>query len=280
MSLPWQQHPPAQAASWRLQLLREGDVDDDVLASIHIPVLLVASAQDRMLPTLSEAARLQRCIPTAARHVLPTSSHTPLLERDVCLARILQHTGFHHSGLSVGAPGGLGGGVGGVSSTGMGVEGLQGASLQDASQRLVTAVGEQFRVGKMGGTGSGGSGGGNGKGSGSTGSGSSRVNGGVLEVAVGQQEGVSMEGVSGKEGEERMMTVEEEGEEEREQQVKEGEEEDEGDKGAGVVCEQQANQQETGGGVTDEQAPSQEDAQGGAGEVNAEGETGVVVVVV
>ena len=32
--LPWR-HAPAAAASWRLQLLRQGDVDDAVLASIR-----------------------------------------------------------------------------------------------------------------------------------------------------------------------------------------------------------------------------------------------------
>lgn len=57
---------------------------------------MVASAQDRMLPTLSEASRLQRCIPHARRVVLPASSHAPLLERDVCLASLLQRAGFHH----------------------------------------------------------------------------------------------------------------------------------------------------------------------------------------
>ena len=46
----------------------------------RVPTLLVASAGDRLLPSLTESARLQRLIPGAQRLVLPDSGHTALLE--------------------------------------------------------------------------------------------------------------------------------------------------------------------------------------------------------
>ena len=45
-----------------------------------MPVLLVGSGQDRLLPSLSEQTRLQRLLPNAQRLVLPDSGHTALLE--------------------------------------------------------------------------------------------------------------------------------------------------------------------------------------------------------
>ena len=46
-------------------------------------VLLVGSGRDRLLPSLTEQARLQRLLPNAQRLVLPESGHTALLE--VCI---------------------------------------------------------------------------------------------------------------------------------------------------------------------------------------------------
>ena len=58
------------------------------------PTLIVASAADRLLPSLDEAARLVRALPDARRVLLPTSGHTALLESAVCLADIMRRTGF------------------------------------------------------------------------------------------------------------------------------------------------------------------------------------------
>lgn len=46
----------------------------------RMPVLLVGSGQDRLLPSLTEQTRLQRLLPNAQRLVLPDSGHTALLE--------------------------------------------------------------------------------------------------------------------------------------------------------------------------------------------------------
>ena len=58
------------------------------------PTLIVASAADRLLPSLEESRRLVAAIPDARRVVLPTSGHTALLESGVCLAAIMARTGF------------------------------------------------------------------------------------------------------------------------------------------------------------------------------------------
>ena len=42
--------------------------------------LLIASGEDRLLPSLTEAVRLQSLLPSAQRVVLPDSGHTALLE--------------------------------------------------------------------------------------------------------------------------------------------------------------------------------------------------------
>jgi pimeloyl-ACP methyl ester carboxylesterase len=54
----------------------------------------VASAADRLLPSLEESRRLVSAIPDARRVVLPTSGHTALLESGVSLAAIMARTGF------------------------------------------------------------------------------------------------------------------------------------------------------------------------------------------
>ena len=46
----------------------------------RVPTLVVASAGDKLLPSLSESARLQRLMPRCQRVVLPDSGHTALLE--------------------------------------------------------------------------------------------------------------------------------------------------------------------------------------------------------
>lgn len=49
----------------------------------RVPTMVVASARDRLLPSLSEAGRLVSLIPGALRVVLPDSGHTALLESKV-----------------------------------------------------------------------------------------------------------------------------------------------------------------------------------------------------
>jgi pimeloyl-ACP methyl ester carboxylesterase len=56
--------------------------------------LIVASAADRLLPSLEESGRLVRLIPNARRVILPNSGHTALLESGISLAEIMGRTGF------------------------------------------------------------------------------------------------------------------------------------------------------------------------------------------
>ena len=54
-----------------------------VCLEARVPTLVVASARDRLLPSLAEAGRLVSLIPGALRVVLPDSGHTALLESSV-----------------------------------------------------------------------------------------------------------------------------------------------------------------------------------------------------
>lgn len=45
---------PAAAANFRANLLRDGDVEDAVLARLTVPTLLLCSARDRLLPSIVE----------------------------------------------------------------------------------------------------------------------------------------------------------------------------------------------------------------------------------
>lgn len=90
----FQLYTPAVTASWRLRLLRKGNLPDAELAKIRAPTLIVASAADRLLPSLEESGRLVRAIPSAQRVILPNSGHTALLESGISLAAIMDRTGF------------------------------------------------------------------------------------------------------------------------------------------------------------------------------------------
>ena len=70
------------------------DPDAACMRARRAPTLIVASAADRLLPSLEESRRLVGAIPDARRVVLPTSGHTALLESGVCLAAIMARTGF------------------------------------------------------------------------------------------------------------------------------------------------------------------------------------------
>ena len=54
----------------------------------------MASAADRLLPSLEESGRLVRIIPNARRVILPNSGHTALLESGISLTQIMGRTGF------------------------------------------------------------------------------------------------------------------------------------------------------------------------------------------
>lgn len=82
-----------ESVIWRLSLLREFNVTEAQLSSITQPTLIMASARDSLLPSVSEAEHLAVHIPDAQIHTLPNSGHACLLESRVNLYNILQS--FH-----------------------------------------------------------------------------------------------------------------------------------------------------------------------------------------
>ncbi|KAL2633848.1 hypothetical protein R1flu_005327 [Riccia fluitans] len=88
---------PASCAAWRLAMLNDlTGLSDDDLRVVTMPTLLVASAKDRILSSMTEGARLQRALPNAKRVVLPQSGHTALFEDNINLAEIMSSNGFDH----------------------------------------------------------------------------------------------------------------------------------------------------------------------------------------
>ena len=95
---------PQQTSIWRLTLLSNFDVADEQLPQLRQPTLLLASAVDRLLPSLAEAEHLANLFPHAQTVVLPHSGHACLLEADVNLYEIMQAQNFlvesgHTSGM-------------------------------------------------------------------------------------------------------------------------------------------------------------------------------------
>ncbi|EHC12892.1 alpha/beta fold hydrolase [Fischerella thermalis] len=89
---------PSQTVLWRLSLIREFSVDEQQLRQLNQPVLLVASTQDRLLPSLAEAQRLANILPNSKVVVLPESGHACLLETDINLYEIMKANDFLESG--------------------------------------------------------------------------------------------------------------------------------------------------------------------------------------
>jgi len=84
-------------AAWRLALLRDAEIEGRSLQSFTAPTLLIASGQDQLLPSVTEAQRLTTYFPQAQLITLAASSHACLLEQDVSLGAILNQTpGFTH----------------------------------------------------------------------------------------------------------------------------------------------------------------------------------------
>lgn len=85
---------PQKTSIWRLSLLNEFDVANEQLRQLEQPVLLVASATDRLLPSLTEVQYLATVFPHVQTVVLPKSGHACLLEADVSLYEIMQTHDF------------------------------------------------------------------------------------------------------------------------------------------------------------------------------------------
>ena len=85
---------PAKTASWRMKLLSEFEAERLPLERITHPVLLIAGANDRLLPSKREVKSLLKRFPNAQMRVLPKSGHACLLERETNLQKILFETDF------------------------------------------------------------------------------------------------------------------------------------------------------------------------------------------
>ena len=85
---------PPQVVSWRLSLLRDFKVAEEQLRSLKISTLIVAGAEDSLLPSVAEANKLISLLPNAQKTVLPESGHACLLETSVNLYDILVKENF------------------------------------------------------------------------------------------------------------------------------------------------------------------------------------------
>lgn len=85
---------PPETVLWRLSLLRNFNVDDTKLQQINQAVLLIASDNDRLLPSLGEVKRLSKVFPNHKLVTLPQSGHACLLEKDVNLYEIMKYHNF------------------------------------------------------------------------------------------------------------------------------------------------------------------------------------------
>lgn len=85
---------PPQTVLWRLSLVKEFDVDETQLRRLTQPVLVIASALDRLLPSMAEARRLVKIFPDVQMIVLPYSGHACLLEADINLYEIMKAHNF------------------------------------------------------------------------------------------------------------------------------------------------------------------------------------------
>lgn len=91
------QSVPPETVNWRLSMVTEFNVDETQLRRLTQPVLLVAGAADKLLPSVAEAERLVHCLPNAKMVVLPHSGHACLLETDISLFNILKEQNFLES---------------------------------------------------------------------------------------------------------------------------------------------------------------------------------------
>lgn len=88
------QNVPQKTSIWRLSLLQNFQIHPNELRRITQPVLLIGSAADRLLPSVSEVEYLWEHFPNAKMTILQDSGHACLLETDVNLYEILRQNDF------------------------------------------------------------------------------------------------------------------------------------------------------------------------------------------
>ncbi|MBW4625658.1 MAG: alpha/beta fold hydrolase [Brasilonema octagenarum HA4186-MV1] len=85
---------PPETVLWRISLLRDFCVEEEQLRRLTQPVLVIAGASDRLLPSLAEAKRLVSIFPNSKMVVLPHCGHACLLETDTNLYEIMKANDF------------------------------------------------------------------------------------------------------------------------------------------------------------------------------------------
>jgi pimeloyl-ACP methyl ester carboxylesterase len=81
---------PSVVVSWRIALLHNFAISPQKLSRLTQPILLVASASDRLLPSVEDAKDLLSVLPCAKLAILPYSGHACLIEKDINLSQLLQ----------------------------------------------------------------------------------------------------------------------------------------------------------------------------------------------
>ena len=83
---------PLPTLAYRLAMLtRAAEAADELkLSSLQLPVQVIASTEDKVLPSTDEGRRLVRSLPNARLTTLEASGHVPLLEARVALREVLR----------------------------------------------------------------------------------------------------------------------------------------------------------------------------------------------
>lgn len=85
---------PPPVVSERIHLINNFQVDIDKLKSFPHEVFIVASGEDKLLPSVEEAYRLKQIFPQTEISILPHSGHCCLLEKNVDLVQMIQKSKF------------------------------------------------------------------------------------------------------------------------------------------------------------------------------------------
>ena len=85
---------PQEVVSWRLSLLRDFQIYPEILRQFEKPILLLASQEDKLLPSVEEGEELVNYFPNSRLTILPKSGHACLLETEVNLLEILEQNNF------------------------------------------------------------------------------------------------------------------------------------------------------------------------------------------
>lgn len=82
---------PPSIVSWRINLLENFFVNQDKLNQYKNEVLIVASGEDKLLPSFEEATRLHNIFTNSNINLLPDSGHCCLLEKQVDLLTVIKN---------------------------------------------------------------------------------------------------------------------------------------------------------------------------------------------